>query len=414
MQRPAPDGEEQVRPQPGVRGMGVSGLLVRAAVVLAVAAALVWTTKPDGGESSAELVGPTQPVFVWSRDACEPIDIPDTPARAFRDASGRVQLIASSYVNRRMIGPSLDEVRQSCDIVLQSGYNPSPATFSDREWIAATYTPDGRTVHAVVHDEYQGNEHPGRCSAGQYHPCWFNSLTYAVSRDGGRTYARPPVSSRLIATVPYQYEPGTGPYGIFQPSNVVRNEADGYYYVLVRGELYKDQPRGTCLLRTRDLSRPDSWRAWDGDGFDVQFVNPYNPAAAAADPAQHVCSAVDFEDIGGMTQSLTYSTYLKKWVLVGVMTTPRLKSGGIYYSVSDDLLNWSNARLLKHVELTFTFKCGDEDPIAHPSLLDPSSKSRNFQTIGREPYLYYTLVRYDDCQQTLNRDLLRVRVRFSK
>ena len=33
------------------------------------------------------------------------------------------------------------------------------------------------------------------------------------------------------------------------------------------------------------------------------------------------------------------------------------------------------------------FECGDPDPIAYPSLLDPSSPSRTFETTGRHPYL---------------------------
>lgn len=395
--------------------LSVAGLLVRAAIVLVVAAALVLINIPeDKTGGSAQLVGKTEPVFVWSRDACEPIDIPDAPARAFRDASGRVQLISTSYVNRRMIGPNLNQLKHTCEVVMQSDYDPDPARFSDREWITSPYTLDGRTVFTLVHDEYQGNEHPGRCPAGEYQPCWFNSITYAVSRDAGRTYTQPPPPTQLVATVPYTYEPGAGPYGLFQPSNVIRNEKDGYYYVLVRAQRYKAQPGGVCLLRTQDLSRPDSWRAWDGSGFGVGFVDPFGPAGQGIDPAQHICKPIEPLTIEGMTQSLTYSTYFDKFLLVGVRSDRGLVAGGVYFSVSDDLLHWTVPQLIKSVELVFTYKCGDQNPIAHPSMLDPDSKSRNFDTVGREPYLYYTLVRYDKCIQTLHRDLLRVRVRFSK
>jgi len=97
--------------------------------------------------------------------------------------------------------------------------------------ISAPYTIGGTTVYALVHDEYQGNTHPGQCPSGEYFKCWYNAVTLAVSRDGGKTYADP--APRLVASVPYRYGPDQGPIGIFTPSNIVRNERDGYFYALV-------------------------------------------------------------------------------------------------------------------------------------------------------------------------------------
>ena len=39
---------------------------------------------------------------------------------------------------------------------------PRPSAFDDKEWIALTYTPNGRTVYAIVHMEYQGHTYVGR------------------------------------------------------------------------------------------------------------------------------------------------------------------------------------------------------------------------------------------------------------
>jgi len=47
-------------------------------------------------------------------------------------------------------------------------------------------------------------------------------------------------------------------------------------------------------------------------------------------------------------------------------------------------------------------------------VLDPESTSRNFETTGRRPYMYFTRFHYRDCVQTLNRDLVRVRLSFSR
>src|SRR5262249_48095634 len=67
-----------------------------------------------------KVVGDEQVVFDWSKDQCEALDIPDLPARAFRDADGNVQLIAAHYINRRFIGPSLNSLKHDCKVVMQS------------------------------------------------------------------------------------------------------------------------------------------------------------------------------------------------------------------------------------------------------------------------------------------------------
>jgi hypothetical protein len=82
---------------------------------------------------AVRVTGTEENVFDWSQSACEAADIPDTPARAFRDASGRVQLIASHYINRRMIGSDLNHVARDCRVIMRSDFDPDPADFDDRE-----------------------------------------------------------------------------------------------------------------------------------------------------------------------------------------------------------------------------------------------------------------------------------------
>jgi hypothetical protein len=361
--------------------------------------------------------GDEQTVFSWSRDACAPEDIPDLPARAFRDANGDVQLLSADLVNRRFVGPDLARVRHRCAITMRSRMDPDPAVYADREWVASPFSPNGRTVYALVHDEYQGTEHPGRCPSGTYEKCWYNAITLAISTDGGRTYrhAAPP-PRHLVASVPYKYEPDLGPVGLFEPSNIVHNERDGYYYVLVRATVFREQRYGACLLRTRTLADPASWRAWDGSGFDVRLASPY--LGDDAPSKEHVCAPVALNEIGNMAQSLTFNTYFGKWLLVGSIQdynpSERRKVTGIYYSLSDDLVHWTRRRLVKEVEFAWTYQCGDPNPIAYPSVLDPRSPSRNFETSGRDAYLYFTRFHYSNCKQSLNRDLVRVPIRFSK
>jgi hypothetical protein len=311
--------------------------------------------------------------------------------------------------------------------VMASHSDPDPAKFNDREWIASPYTRDGKRIFALVHSEYHGYEHPGRCRSRRFDPvapkCWYNAITLASSTNGGRSFrhARPP--RHLVASVPYRYVPDVRAFGIFNPTNIVKKGR--HYYTLVRVAKYRRQESGVCVLRTRRLADPRAWRAWDGSRFRVRFVNPYRRTVAR--PEKHVCRPVAPLQIGRMSHGLTYNTYFNKFMLVGIagkFVRATGKGGrpapggrtvfGAYYSLSDDLVNWSERQLLMEAEMTWTYRCGDPHPIRYASLIDPSSRSRNFGTTGQRPYLYYTQFNYSSCRPTRDRDLVRVPIVFGK
>jgi hypothetical protein len=362
-----------------------------------------------------EITGAQRTLFRWKTQACAAGDIPDLAARAFRDAGGRVHLFASGDVTRAMVGPDLDRVRQDCRVVMRSRFSAQPQLFADQEWIAAPYTLDGRTVYALVHNEYHGWEHSPATCVVAFPACWYNAITLARSDDGGLTFRHAfPPPGNLVAAVPYQYQPNVRPYGVFNPSNIVKK--DGYYYSMVVAQPYRAQKGGTCLIRTSNLADPRSWRAWDGDKFDVTFVDAYRVRSAAS--GNHLCDPVSYDEIGTMSDSLTYNTYFGKYLLVGSSTaydaSKRRVVPGFYYSLSDDLVSWSQRKLVHEAELPWTYSCGNPDPVLYPSVLDPASKSRNFETSGRRPYLYFTQFHYSSCRSNLNRDLIRVPIAFSK
>lgn len=357
---------------------------------------------------TARVTASPQLVFDWTTDRCALWDVPDLSARAFRDAAGHVQLIASHFATRRFLGPDLEHLRHDCSAVFVSHRNPDPAAYDDAEWIAATFTSDGSTIYALVHDEYQGHRHPGQCPSGSYGRCWWNTITSAVSTDGGRTYVHstPPA---LVATYPYRYVPDRGSFGALQPSNIVHNR-DGYYYALVD---IKEQPQGApntnhlCLIRTKELADPSSWRAWSGGtAFSTTFIDPYR---STVNPADHLCRAVSPSSLGGLPLgSLTFVTEANQWLLVGAI------DDGFYYSTSSDLINWTRRRLLLAAPLPWTYRCGGPDPIHYPSVLDPASASRNFETTGKTAYLYYTQFHTQNCQQGPDRDLVRVPISIDR
>ena len=70
-------------------------------------------------------------------------------------------------------------------------------------------------------------------------------------------------------------------------------------------------------------------------------------------------------------------------------------------------------------ELPWTHSCSDgPEQIRDPSLLDNDSTSRNFDTIGQRPYLYFTRFNVGfnsptSCFTSLDRDLIRIPLEFS-
>ena len=242
--------------------------------------------------------------------------------------------------------------------------------------------------------------------------CWYNAITYATSTDGGYTFTHATPPAQLVASVPYTYTENTTAYGYFSPSNVIK-KSDGYYYMLFQAETYQAQQVGACEARTKNPTNPLSWRAWNGTGYTVPFINPYtNPQP----PEGHVCAPVQFANIEKMVQSLTYNSFFKKYLLVGNSQWFDPNRGewvyGFWYSTSSDLLNWSLRTLLLEIPL-WNYQCGGEDQAAYPVVLNPASTDRNFGTTGQSTYLYFTRVFHDaNCNLNGQEDLVRIPIKF--
>ena len=425
-------------------GRAAAATAAALAACVAPAAAQAYTFGED-----VQARGPEEIVFDHSypagnlKDACAADHIPDLAPRAFRRADGRVQLSMAHTSNRRMIGPSLDTLANDCRIVLESGHDPDPGAFDDDEWISSTYTTDGTNVTAIVHNEYHGYEH-GNCDvpvAEQVSRCWSNSITLARSTDQGDTFTHDDPPSNLIATLPYRFSPSQSRNaGLFSPTNMIQKQpqpqADDYYYMLTESSATDamEQQFGVCLLRTRTPDDPSSWRAWDGAGWGVRFFDPYaNPSEP---PAMHLCQPVGPWDAHFLNAQVTYNSYLGKYVLIDVSAKYRAQRNtyngttedmipGVYYSTSSDLIHWSDRKLLMEAEVRVSWRpgvdpgtgeCLDDDFVAYPALLDPASGSRNFETTGARPYLYFVRqnARANGCAVSLDRDLVRIPVLFNK
>lgn len=517
---------------------------------------------PTAFNPAVEIMGNEELVYSWQSDRCNDDELPDLPVRVIRNSEDMLQVYISSRMNYHLTGSTLNSLENDCNPVLISDFDRNPANYNHSEWLASTYTLDGETVYAIVHQEYHGDQAgsvwqagvdftaeqggqnwsyqswngssftemafdlennrwqgsqllcqigpqwahpdlgcepsrswvspisgtvtisgqaydldpnggdgvvarildgsdeiwsatiengdlegqsfnlevpvqtgdvfhfnvssqgntnndttyfnpginigPAPCPSNRHDLCTMISLTYAISTDGGKTYSQPSVPEHLVANLPYTYDPDAM-RAIWQPSNIVRNPQDGYFYVLIqRDEHMMDDSihlQGTCVMRTQTLDDPSSWRAWDGSGFNMRFLNPYTETGF--NPADHTCQIVSSNEIGALTYSLTYNTFFEKFIAVGVSGSP---IPGFYFSLSDDLVHWTPKQFLMDAPQVFT--TGGEMPFfPYPSLVDPDSPSPSFDVTSQSPYLYYS--RFND-NDPWNADLLRVKIKFSK
>lgn len=370
------------------------------------------------GTLAVKPTGPIETVFSHKSQACSGDDIPDDGARAFRDASGKVHLIASHYVNSAMVGHDLDHLKKNCDIIYKNAGDPDPSHFNDLGWLESYYTPDGKHVHALVSHDYHPTRHGLPCG-GESKPgagdCWYSAITYASSNDGGASFTSPPPGpARFVAGSPYRFDPThTQPVGAFVPTNIVRFK--GAYYALVSFSQALEQKAGDCLMRTNDLSDPAAWRAWDGKDFTVRFASPY--ATPNLDPKQHTCQPVSPENLKWPVRSLLAMTGERGFLatLQGArMTDTRQMIFGVYVAHSKDLISWSEPMLVMDLPSPSREQCKslpNSIRYAYPSILDPKSLSLNFDTVGDSAYIYMT--RFNDCALSMDRDLVRFPVSIS-
>jgi len=110
----------------------------------------------------------------------------------------------------------------------------------------------------------------------------------------------------------------------------------------------------------------------------------------------------------GKARSLVWLEGKRQWIVV--WSTRVNGKGGVYFSTSPDLRRWSTSAMLAPLEPFW----GTEDKgtfYDYPSVIDHDSKSPIFQTAGDGFYLYMTRLNWETKRATMDRDLVRFRVR---
>lgn len=388
--------------------MRVAVILVGTALAALTAPVFADADPPRAyGEGPVQISGAAEVVFDWTTDRCADHHFADLPVRAFQDEQG-INLILSHDVTRRMRGPDFDNLRVGCDILLTSTRALQPDQFANTEWIAATYA-QGDTVHALLHNEYQGNRYP-ECATADYFSCWYNTITYARSDDSGSTFAYPIAPpDHLVASIPEGYAPDEGIFGAFSPSNIIAQ--GGYFYAFFKAQTYPLETQHTCLMRTQTLGDPDSWRFFDGAGFNGVFADPYRDDLRAMRAT--TCTPIALPQIAQMHESVTWNTALDRFILIGTSSDPSRAPNpyGFYYALSEDLISWTMRTPLLEARLPWRAN-GRETVYLYPTLIDHDSDSVNFETTGATAHLYFTRLNFGSGD--LDRDLIRMPVRITR
>lgn len=378
-------------------GNGAFGLLlavlVTPAIVCLPAAAQRAPVGADLGRVELSFAGPEEVVVPTDEMSCEKptrgrrsLDVPDMPPAAFRRADGTVIMLAGNRQNFYLQGPDLDHVtRSSCHSLLPYAPKDDPAAYQDNEWLFALYSFDGSTVLGFVHNEYHGEEHGNpSCtfSNRENRTCWYASTTLVKSTDGGMDFERPASGDNVVASLPYKFTTAVRRAQVGAPK-VVGDPKSGDLYIMTS---FADRNRGIsigqCLIRAPNANK-STWRVWDGKSFDTPIANPYRASEGESQAAD--CSQVVKENL----MSVKYARALDAYIGVA------MRRDRIVYTLSKDLINWTPVKTLANVSTFASWKPGAAAPVWYVSMLDPTSKSRNFDTLETRPYLYYVRFRVD-------------------
>lgn len=376
-----------------------SRALLCGALLLALLAAPVYAA-----DLAIELDGSPEIVFDPAAGGCSPDDFPDLNARAFRDASGRTVVFALHDANRPLVGPDLAHLKLDCHSALPSPEKGDPARYEDRNFVAATWTDDGRIVGALVHHEYHADQF-GRCAATGDIACWYNTILAYRSADAGLDFSRLP--NPVAASAPFRQDVEQGRHrGFFNPSNIFAAAGAPWRYALISTTGWTGQPYGNCLFRTADPAAGD-WRAWDGRTFAIRYGDPYGKTYEAPPPCRTIAPFTF--PVGAVVRHAASGRFV---AVMQAKAGGAFPLSGFYASTSRDLFTWSAPQLVLAAPTLYDDLCrAGSTVVAYPSLLDGGSVSRNYDTVGDAPDLVFTRIAVDGCG-TGRRLLLRQRLRL--
>jgi len=239
------------------------------------------TGRPSASSvATITLLGDPEVVYRWDTDRCADNMLVDLPARAIRTADGRVHIYLSSTTSYRLSGADFDSLRPDCAPVLVSDMDRDPSHYNWSEWMGSPYTLDGRTVYAIIHEEYHGDQAgsawqaSGDFSDQQDHAGWsylersggvYREMRYDPSHDRWQG------SQPLCQIFPQGMHPDLG----CEPTRAWTSPIAGT--VIVNGMVYDQDPHGGNGIQARILKgAQELWAATiengdsSGQSYDLQ------------------------------------------------------------------------------------------------------------------------------------------------
>lgn len=347
----------------------------------------------NGADAGVEIVSDEVIVVAAGTTGCVPHYNPDAPLRAFVSSAGEIVAIAGHWQNRRLVGPELTELDLECSIIFESLDSGEPDVGRGRSWIAATWTNDGETIFALVHDEFQAHRFPGLCHFDSYIECWYNTVRLILSMDSAKSFED--LKKKVISPNFLQDRYQGRHRGYFNPSNIIM--VDGELFTLVYTTGGNGQESGVCLFRANDSEHPTAWIAWDGTDFSSVLADPYT-----GEPKGALCKPVgEFSSQVGSVVQLRDRTFL------AVSNMDIDGRAQFVTKTSADLINWNDADVLGNLPTMWSRNCNDVFRYGHPSILPATTLSNNFDQVDSTAYLFLTRFHVENCNLGSKRDLVR-------
>lgn len=372
--------------------------------ILALAVGFVLAADARAEAISLIVDGPEKVLFDQAKDACDASDLPDAPARAFRNDQGLMVLFAPNYRNRAFTGLDLDHLTRDCAIRFAASGGADPALLDDRSWLHAFHTDNGRDVFAFASASFIPYRHDIPCVAGTKRTdCWYNGLAALRSDDGGATFqylGKPPGQIAFPPPEPYRSDV-PDPAGFLTATNIVAWK-DSLYAILWRRGGDGETKSHNCLARA-PADNLTAWDVWSGSvfvpaaRFDGEDWSSLTTTCAAIGPATQ-------PNIRGLVLQTRTQAF------IAVFQYRAEKQLGFFYATSKDLITWSAPALLLAVDLQPDAE-RTSSWAGYPSIIDDTSPDRNFGSMGETAHLVF--VRFlPKGQRSVTRQLVTIPIRL--
>jgi hypothetical protein len=346
------------------------------------------------GQQTVSVVGSETVIYDSERDGCTKDDISDAPMRAVRLSNGDLLASGAWATNRLLRGKDFYSLKKQCSQATISARNPNPEAFNDWTWLMSFWTDNGSTIHALAHEEYQGHRYPGKCESGKQMLCTYQAVNAFRSDDEGRTFSR--VGKWPIAASRGRYDSAANRMtGFRHPSNIVRYE--GFYYAIIETTAEQEQQGGNCLFRTADITDPDAWTYLTKSGWHSSSFNPYDDTVAPP-PCDRLSR------LSGIVWSVLRRNADGQFIALITTRSKQPNRVDLALSSSLDLKTWTDPVSFYTIVAAWNADCGQPYRYNYPSLIDPSSSSKSFETISSEGMLFMSRIQMKGCSQTMHRD----------